>query len=59
MSKQPKKIKAKRHRCYSCRKIFPKGKIKFRTNPYWVEINDDYTKGWLCDKCVEKYAGDI
>lgn len=31
----------------------------YGTNPYSVEINQEYAPCWLCSDCYAQYAGDI
>ena len=47
----------KHQKCVSCGNIKPD--VYLRHNPYKVEINDDYTRHYLCNDCVANLAEEI
>ena len=57
MFKKKKKIQKKE--CPCCRKQKPAWQVKFRCNPYEVEINENYEKVEMCNECCNSCKEDI
>lgn len=54
-----KKKKIKKHRCISCKEMFPKNEIEYDVDPYNAEIDGGTKKVWECNYCRKQSAGDI
>ncbi len=49
----------KKYKCSTCEGLFEKKCIHFCEDPYASEINDDHSKDWYCDECLDSSTGDI
>ena len=45
------------NKCSICNKF--KTDVKYRKNPYYIEIYNDNTKNWLCNNCYKESMNDI
>lgn len=49
-----------RRTCAVCHRVFTVGdQISWRVDPYDSEINEDYTKKWMCQDCYDLRSDEI
>ena len=55
-----KSLISRKHKCECCGTYGNwRNPVTYGKDPYEAEINDDYTKIWLCKNCIEDKQGDI
>jgi hypothetical protein len=49
-----------KRQCISCDKFGTESNpVIYTSNPYYVEIFNDYSHDWYCNECLDDFAGDI